>query len=310
LKKFIFVLVVILFLGCGSSDNPIITSKDNNKSTNVKKDIVKDIELPVLDNQSINFTHNESSSFMLNDDFSGDFVITKRPDHGTLDGDLPNLSYISDGEFEGTDTLKYKIVTNFGDSNEATISFHFLKRDYLKDKTWIIKPSGDNPKIVLHDNTPSGAYYNFENEDGKKVLSLYGSGIKNSFHIIGYEADRKYHWNDFPSHQDRFVLNWDGKFSDEFIIYVVLLFTTYDGERKFLDIVYTPTSNGYTNYTDGFLHVSLGSEAKDGDWHHYRRNILSDLRKFYPGANISGTGYVNGIAIRGTGKVSSLSLSR
>ena len=308
MKFFIAALIMVLFIGCGSSTKVINKSKpDDNHTTIPKKDDTKNINLPKLEDQNINFSHQNLAFFMLNDDFSGDFVITKMPDHGTIDGDIPNLNYTANEDFYADDTLKYKIATDEGDTNEATIRFHFVKRQSLEDETWIMKSSGDNPKVDLYDSNPSGAYYGFENENGKKVLVLHSNGIENSFHILGYEATQRYLWSDLPTHQDRSIVSWDSKFNDDFIIFIVLKFIMPNGTSKWLDLVYTPASNGYTNYTDDFMHIFLGSDAKDGQWHHYQRNILNDLHKFYPGSKID---YINGFAIRGSGKITDIKLSK
>ncbi len=168
------------------------------------------------------------------------------------------------------------------------------------------------PNIILHDNSPSGAYYRYQ-EDPKRgyLLAIYTNGIKNSFYILGYDVTQKYQWNEIPSYQNILHISWDSKFSEDFIIFIVVVFKDENGNKIYRDLVYTPTPNGYPNYTNDFMHISLGKNAKDGKWHHYDRNILADIREFYPNATIlNGAGYVNGFAIRGTGKITNLKLSK
>ena len=169
------------------------------------------------------------------------------------------------------------------------------------------------PNIVLFDNSPNGAYYDYSGDSQKgNVLSLYSNNLDNQFQILGYDTSEVYTWNELPSYQNRLNISWDGKFSGDFIIFVVLKFQTEDGQRR-KDLVYTPSSGGYSGYTDSFMHISLGSSAKDGDWHHFNRDILEDIRRFYPSArldyNDNQSGYVNGFAVRGTGKITNIKLA-
>ncbi len=187
------------------------------------------------------------------------------------------------------------------------------------DKTVILDPTRPYANINLHDSTPAGLYYEWVKDDfvshDERVLELHSHGIENSFHIVGYDTDEKYEWKDFPSYQGKNWISWDSKFSNDFIIYVVLNFTTKSGKSEQKDIVYTPSKHGYEDYTDTdhLMHFYLGADAKDGKWHHYRRNIMDDFHHYYPEASLSyaeGTGNVNGIAIRGSGRITNLMLSR
>jgi len=68
----------------------------------------------------------------------------------------------------------------------------------------------------------------------------------------------------------------------------------------------TSIEKNYTN-SDDFLHIYIGSDKKNGEWFRLERNILDDLHKFYPNATITD---VNGIAIRGSGLISCIKLSK
>jgi hypothetical protein len=206
-------------------------------------------------------------------------------------------------------------------STYSTISTDHVKLEIdqlspLKD-TMILSSIREDATIDIHDDKPAGAYITYEEDsfvkEGEKVVELHGAGIENSFHFIGYETDIKYNWWSLPSHQYRNYVSWDCKFDGDFIVYIVLKFKTVEGKILRNDLVYTPSKNGYRDYTDNFMHISLGESAKDGKWHHYERNILDDLHKFYPGATIdfddNYSGYLNGFAIRGDGRVTNIKLS-
>ena len=169
------------------------------------------------------------------------------------------------------------------------------------------------PNINLHDSTPQGAYYSYISDPKMgHVLSLHTNGLENSFHILGYDTHNVYEWCDMPSYQNRQNISWDSKFDNDFIIFIVVKFMDGHGNKIYRDLVYTPTPNGYDEYTNEFMHISLGSGAKDGQWHHYSRNILSDIRRFYPNAifhyDSQQNCYLNGFAIRGSGEITNLIL--
>ena len=206
-------------------------------------------------------------------------------------------------------------------STYSTISTDHVKLEIdaispLKD-TMVLSPDREDATVLIHDAKPAGAHITYEEDafvgEGKKVLQLHGSGIQNSFHFIGYETEIKYNWWSLPSHQYRNNVSWDGKFDDDFIVYVVLKFKTVEGKILRSDLVYTPSKEGYKDYTGDFMHISLGKKSKDGTWHHYARNIVDDLHKFYPGATIdfddNYSGLLNGFAIRGAGRVTNIKLS-
>jgi hypothetical protein len=188
--------------------------------------------------------------------------------------------------------------------------------DDLND-TMVLSSEREDATILLHDDTPKGAYFSYENDDfvgdGKKVVQLHSAGLDNSFHFVGYETELKYDWWSLPSHQFRHHISWDGNFGDDFIVFIVLKFKTADGRVIRNDLVYGPSRHGYIGYTDGFLYTSLGESARDGNWHHFERNILDDLHQFYPGATIdysdNYSGLVNGFAVRGAGRITNIKLS-
>ncbi len=237
----------------------------------------------------------------------------------TVDGDISADIVISgavDTTYAGLYILTYTSVDAAGNSASISRRVHVYS-DNVGD-TMIVDPNRNNLYVNLHDSTPAGAYYSFEDDNfvaaGQQVLVLHSTGIENSFHILGYETDVKYNWASLPSHQNRFHVSWDSKFSGNFIIYVVLKFKTAEGVDTWSDLVYTPSENGYANYTENFMHIYLGESADDGTWHHFERDILADLHTFYPGATIDNSNstwdsYVNGIAIRGSGSVTNIKLS-
>ncbi len=54
------------------------------------------------------------------------FSVVQQPEHGTLSGQAPNLTYTPDADFNGTDTFTYQVNDGTLDSNLATIGIEVL----------------------------------------------------------------------------------------------------------------------------------------------------------------------------------------
>ncbi len=204
-------------------------------------------------------------------------------------------------------------------STYSTISEQFVSLADEDDgeSVMILDGKKEVSNLVLHDATPAGAFTEYIEDDALQdsafAVQTHTSGIANSFHFVGYDTTKEYQWYEMPQYQNKMFISWDGKFEEDYIVYVVLKFKTEKGETKRSDLVYTPSKKDYKDYTENFMHIYLGNNAKDGRWHHYKRNILEDLRRFYPGATIdyadNFSGYVNGFALRGSGRITNIKLS-
>jgi hypothetical protein len=247
------------------------------------------------------------------------YIITENPIYGELNKSSEGVYVYTpwDSLFIGdkVDSFKYKIYDGDFYSDEATVTIDYTPHP---DSTWIINANNSvNPYIYFHDTDPSGYSYTFENDNeiGGKVLKMVSNGIDNSVHILGYDYTDRYLWSGDSTYQNRFNISWDAKFSGDYIIYIVLSFDSNGADNNNStiqkDLVYTPSSNGYANYTNSFMHIYLPN-SNDGKWHHYERNILDDLHIFYPDAIIDYDnlrGNVNGFAVRGSGYITNIKLS-
>ncbi len=266
----------------------------------------------------------------LGDNFDDPGATAIDPEDGNI-SDTISTSGIVDTSTIGTYTITYSVTDSASHSVTKTREVRVVLPRSSNDDLMIINPHNSNLVISYDDNEapydPNTLTVNiYDNTpqvpkeprmvdigNANYALELFGNGIDNAFHILGYDTIKKYYWNEHPEYQTRFHISWDAKFSSDFVIYIVLKFQTADGQTIWNDLVYTPTPNGYEGVTNGFLHISLGIGAKDGEWHHYERDILDDLHRFYPGATIpyndNKKGYVNGFAIRGSGLITNLKLS-
>jgi len=99
----------------------------------------------VLPDEQVELDEDTSASITLvGTDPDGDplsYVVTQQPQHGTLSGTAPNLTYTPDANFNGDDQLKFKVNDGTADSNEAVVDIG-------------VKSIGD--PTVLESYTPAG----------------------------------------------------------------------------------------------------------------------------------------------------------
>ena len=308
-SSIISVILLLLVVGCGSTNK-----------TNIKNDIKRS---PQSIEYSKKVSTNEELYLDINDTKCKNCVW--KSEDGQLISNNTELTWKAP-ENEG----KYQLTANI---TEMDGSKKIIKYNIFVDKPHEEKNnSNDNPKIPddaikiidssnptppnmnLHDPTPSGAYYKYIYDDDINgyVLQLHSNWIENSYHILGYDVDEKYVWNEHPVYQNKLHIAWDAKFSGDYIVFVVMGFKTADGEYIEKDLVYTPTPNGYEDFIGSFMQICLPN-SNDGKWHHYQRDLLQDVRRFYPGATINFSEYkqegeVNGFAVRGSGYITNIYL--
>ena len=92
----------------------------------------------------------EATDITLNgSDFDGDtvdYLVTSGPNHGSLSGTAPNLTYIPDANYHGEDSFTFKVNDGEIDSNEATIS---IAVDSVNDP-----PSAENDSPATDEDVP------------------------------------------------------------------------------------------------------------------------------------------------------------
>ena len=81
---------------------------------------------PVANNQTIATNEDTEKAITLSaQDAEGDiltFILTQNPQHGTLSGTAPNLTYTPYADFNGSDSFTFKANDGTVDSNEATVA--------------------------------------------------------------------------------------------------------------------------------------------------------------------------------------------
>ena len=127
------------------------------------------------------------------------------------------------------------------------------------------------------------------------VYQFTSLGTDNGFRLR--KADLK-PWNNTRN----FNISWWQQFSSPFIVYVDV--NTTDAGQRYLTYTATPTS---TLGDAGHVHHGLGSNATDGTWRLYQRDLMKDLKDGQPNYSIQS---VNGFLIRGSGKVDDITLQK
>jgi len=202
----------------------------------------------------------------------------------------------------------------------------FLRYEQENNNIYIINPKSPcKPYVNLYhaEVQPTWSEYIYDDDLDGYALKFHSNGLKNAIHILGYRAKNMYQWSDFPHYQNKFNISWDSKMGGDYMIFLVIQFQNKDGSIEQKDLVYLPidskedlNNRPYENFeiTKEFLPIFLGSDIKDGKWHHFQRNILDDLHRYRPSANIDfdddKNRYLNGFALRGSGMVSNIKISK
>lgn len=182
-------------------------------------------------------------------------------------------------------------------SNGASLEFTYDETDNRLVKT-SSEPTSSNYEDAedgniagweIYDNDPTGATIaNVDDADrGSKVIELIGSATTNGYLLCN--ADGNY-WNDTKFK----VIEWSMKYSETFTVYIAV--QTKDGFRY---LYYTPTTTD--NLGDGmYIHHGLGTDAMDGTWQTFRRDLEYDLKDAQPDNEIQA---ILGFLIEGSGRV-------
>jgi hypothetical protein len=132
----------------------------------------------------------------------------------------------------------------------------------------------------------------FDETCGSYVMELAGTNLRNEYVLM---TDELQSWDD----ESQPVLEWSMASTRRFAVYVDV--DTTDGKRY---LVYSSTGRDHLG-RDGQVHLTLGRDLTDGQWHTFARDLQADLQRFQPSATIT---RVNSFGIRGGGRVDNVSL--
>lgn len=150
---------------------------------------------------------------------------------------------------------------------------------------------------LIFDANPGGAGVSnvYDAERGSQVIEFSGSGTANGYVLRNADGSP---WGN-PTQR---VIEWSMKYSEECLVYVDVM--TDAGRRK---LKYKPINNHGGHDLGACVSVSwgIGTNAKNGQWHTFVRDLQADLTAVQPGAAIEA---VNAFYIRGSGRVDDIKL--
>jgi hypothetical protein len=148
---------------------------------------------------------------------------------------------------------------------------------------------------AVYDKSPAGASIKNVYDSGRnsRVIQLSGSGVNNGYRLRNSDGSK---WQN----AEQFILQWSMKYSESFVIYIDV--ETTAGHRY---LRYTPVDYDNLAVAKTYADFGIGSDAVDGSWHTFVRDLQADIEAAFPGTTIL---EVNGFLIRGSGMVDDIML--
>jgi len=274
--------LIIIFIGCGSVDSEDCCPLNEN-------------------NISENTTSNETNSTISDSNTSttpNTNVITTVIDSPPMDINTT----VSDSNISTTDSNSTDLNSTESNTTTTVIDTPVTTEDSNTTTITTTSPSiADN--IVnklsnwhIYDNDPADAIIikEFDVNQNREIFYFLGAGQLNGYESGATSGDLA--WN---ITQER-TLAWNMKFYEKYQMYVLL--KTTKGTRY---IRYTNADGNQTILKDKYIRIGLGNETRRGNWTPISRDLNHDLKTFEPDNEILS---VNGLRIKGTGKIDNLRL--
>jgi hypothetical protein len=126
----------------------------------------------------------------------------------------------------------------------------------------------------------------------RNVIELSGSGLQNCYRLRRHEFTD---WNN----ASQFVIAWKQKFSELFRVTVMVASTAGN-----LELRYAPLDDDFVA-AGSIVRFGVGSQARDGQWHHVTRDLQADLDHALPGVKIL---QIKRLLVRGSGRLTDIKL--
>ena len=150
-----------------------------------------------------------------------------------------------------------------GDGNEPTV-YEDGRSDPDPNTRWFIEPPDGEAFLASV----------YDTERVSDVIELFDNNTNSTFVLGNGEGSTM--WSSEWNNTTQFTIEWSLKFNVSFAVYVLV--ETDDG-YKFL--YYTPIEEdlGYLAWGNGYVHHGLGSNAADGTWRSFTRNLRRSQRR-------------------------------
>ncbi|WP_319550179.1 hypothetical protein [Desulfogranum marinum] len=141
----------------------------------------------------------------------------------------------------------------------------------------------------IYDNNPAGATIInvFDEQRDDRAIEFIGTTTKNGYRLKNADGTT---WNNL----DFKVLEWNIRYSENFIVYVAVQTT-----KGFRYLYYTPANEDKLGDST-YIHHGLGQSLKDGNWHLVIRDLEYDLKEAQPDNTLLS---VDAFLIRGSGRI-------
>lgn len=274
--------LIIIFIGCGSVDSEDCCPLNEN---NISENITSNETNTTISDSNTSTTPNTN-------------VITTVIDSPPMDINTT----VSDSNISTTDSNSTDLNSTESNTTTTVIDTPVTTEDSNTTTITTTSPSiADN--IVnklsnwhIYDNDPADAIIikEFDVNQNREIFYFLGAGQLNGYESGATSGDLA--WN---ITQER-TLAWNMKFYEKYQMYVLL--KTTKGTRY---IRYTNADGNQTILKDKYIRIGLGNETRRGNWTPISRDLNHDLKTFEPDNEILS---VNGLRIKGTGKIDNLRL--
>jgi hypothetical protein len=155
---------------------------------------------------------------------------------------------------------------------------------------------------TVTDNNPAGAQIDniYDDDRASQVIEFTGASFNppqqdGNAYLLRNEDGSPWH------NKTQFVLEWSMKCTENVGIYAEVLTTSYRQKYLYYSLVDEDALGG-----GDYVHHGLGLDARDGQWHTFKRDLGYDLNDAQWGERIA---EVNGLFIRGNARVDDIILS-
>ena len=191
----------------------------------------------------------------------------------------------------GSYTILYKVHDSVGNGGYATRVVNVVDTEA---EVVTMHEDAENGDTVGWNTYATTAGSTIENvlDNGNHVIALHGNnGLNNGFSFSGLNIT------------EGFVTSWRLKYTNNFRFFVQVRSLNSPDSNIYME--YTP-DNISRGLNGSFIHNGLGTDANDGLWHTFTRDIEADFNVVYPNDTIT---RIVGFSIRGSGRLDDISTS-
>ena len=210
-------------------------------------------DAPVANNLVINTSVNQAFGFVLTgSDIENNpltFVVVSNPQHGSLTGNLPNLTYTPTSNYSGSDSFSYRVNDGTVDSATATVSITITSTN--------LPPVANSQDITMSEDTTIPIVLTGSDPEGSPItFSFVYPTSHGSF--FGTPPNMTYDPYDNYFGTDYFIFRvWDGVQWSQAATVNIVISAVNDAPRALSQTVQTPKNV--------FVDIQLTGTDVDGD---------------------------------------------